>query len=82
MARVLAAYRSPTSLVAAAYDGERGHPVLFGVDRWADISATATGDQGARVHLARHAEELVLVECSDVAEAFDIDTPPDLARLL
>ncbi|MGW2587928.1 nucleotidyltransferase family protein [Streptomyces virginiae] len=82
VARVLAAYRSPTSLVAAAYDGERGHPVLFGADRWADIAATATGDQGARVHLARHAGELVLVECSDVAEAFDIDTPPDLARLL
>jgi nicotine blue oxidoreductase len=81
VARVLAAYRSPASLAAAAYGGERGHPVLFGADRWADIAATATGDRGARVHLARHADELTLVECGDVAEAYDIDTPPDLARL-
>ncbi|MEU7550831.1 nucleotidyltransferase family protein [Streptomyces sp. NPDC044571] len=81
VARVLEAYRSPTSLVAAAYDGERGHPVLFGADRWADIAATAEGDKGARVHLTHHADELRLVECGDVAEAFDIDTPPDLARL-
>ncbi|WP_329199536.1 MULTISPECIES: nucleotidyltransferase family protein [unclassified Streptomyces] len=79
--RVLAAYRSPTSLVAAAYDGKRGHPVLFGAARWSDIAKSATGDQGARVYLREHAEELTLVECADVAEAFDIDTPPDLARL-
>ncbi|MGW7099322.1 nucleotidyltransferase family protein [Streptomyces sp. NPDC054838] len=81
VARVLAAYRSPASLVAASYDGERGHPVLFGSARWSDIEKTATGDQGARVHLREHAAELTLVECADIAEAFDIDTPPDLARL-
>ncbi|AXE23694.1 nucleotidyltransferase family protein [Streptomyces globosus] len=81
VARVRRAYRSPAGLAAAAYGGERGHPVLFGADRWADIAATAEGDRGARVHLARHAAELVLVECGDVAEAYDIDTPADLARL-
>ncbi|WP_051832163.1 nucleotidyltransferase family protein [Streptomyces katrae] len=81
VARVREAYRSPSSLVAAAYGGERGHPVLFGADRWADIAATATGDKGARIHLTEHANELTLVECGDIAEAFDIDTPPDLARL-
>ncbi|MFD6934552.1 NTP transferase domain-containing protein [Streptomyces goshikiensis] len=82
VARVREAYRSPASLAAASYDGERGHPVLFGADHWADIAATATGDKGARVHLARHAGELTLVECGDIAAAFDIDTPPDLARLV
>ncbi|THA46437.1 NTP transferase domain-containing protein [Streptomyces sp. A1136] len=81
VARVLAAYRSPTSLAAAAYDGERGHPVLFGSARWDDIEETATGDRGARAHLTEHAQELTLVECADIADAFDIDTPPDLARL-
>ncbi|MEV7420212.1 nucleotidyltransferase family protein [Streptomyces sp. NPDC089919] len=79
--RVLAAYRSPATLAAAAYDGERGHPVLFGADRWADITATATGDRGARVHLTNHAADLTLVECADIAEPYDIDTPADLARL-
>ncbi|WP_328967810.1 nucleotidyltransferase family protein [Streptomyces sp. NBC_00239] len=81
VARVRAAYRSPASLAAAAYDGERGHPVLFGSDRWPDIRATATGDRGARVHLRNHAADLILVECADIAEDYDIDTPPDLARL-
>ncbi|MFJ7159890.1 NTP transferase domain-containing protein [Streptomyces sp. NPDC101118] len=79
--RVLAAYRSPATLAAAAYDGERGHPVLFGSDRWADITATATGDRGARVHLTNHAADLTLVECADIAEPYDIDTPSDLRRL-
>ncbi|MCB5169554.1 nucleotidyltransferase family protein [Streptomyces bambusae] len=80
-ARVRAAYRSPGTLAAAAYDGERGHPVLFGAERWPDIAATATGDRGARVHLRNHAADLILVECGDIAEDYDIDTPPDLARL-
>ncbi len=46
VARVRGAYRSPQSLVSAAYDGVRGHPVLFGAAHWASIAATATGDRG------------------------------------
>ncbi|MGC0373804.1 nucleotidyltransferase family protein [Streptomyces sp. SAI-229] len=81
VARVLAAHHSPESLVSAAYDGVRGHPVLFGAAHWAGIAATATGDRGARAYLREHAEQLVLVECGDVAEAYDIDTEADLAHL-
>lgn len=81
VARVVAAYRGRGSLVSAAYGGRRGHPVLFGADRWADIVATAEGDRGARAYLQRHADVLTLVECSDVAEPYDIDTPEDLHRL-
>ena len=81
VARVRAAYRSRSSLAAAAYGGRRGHPVLFGADRWADISATATGDRGARAYLKGHAEAITLVECGDVAEEYDIDTPEDLRHL-
>ncbi|CAM5661548.1 4-diphosphocytidyl-2C-methyl-D-erythritol synthase [Streptomyces spiroverticillatus] len=80
VARVLGAGRA-TGLAAASYDGERGHPVLFGADRWADIARTATGDRGARAYLEAHAAELTLVECGDVAQAYDIDLPEDLARL-
>ncbi|MGW7051593.1 nucleotidyltransferase family protein [Streptomyces sp. NPDC054887] len=79
--RVAAAYRSPSSLVAAAYGGERGHPVLFGSGRWADIARTATGDRGARAYLRQHADAVTLVECGDVAAAYDIDTPEDLFHL-
>ncbi|PKV88704.1 NTP transferase domain-containing protein [Streptomyces sp. TLI_146] len=79
--RVRAAYRSPASLAAASYDGQRGHPVLFGTDRWQPIAASARGDRGARAYLAEHEAEITLVECGDVAEPYDIDTAADLGRL-
>ncbi|MEV6021346.1 MULTISPECIES: nucleotidyltransferase family protein [unclassified Streptomyces] len=81
VARVLAAYASPRTLAAAAYDGERGHPVLFGADHWAGIAATAVGDRGARAYLKAHDDVIVLVECGDVARAYDIDTEADLVHL-
>ncbi|KQX86172.1 MULTISPECIES: nucleotidyltransferase family protein [Streptomyces] len=81
VARVRSAYRTRSSLAAAAYGGKRGHPVLFGADRWADIAAGATGDRGAREYLRAHHDAITLVECSDVAQAFDIDTAEDLRHL-
>ncbi|MFD8333727.1 nucleotidyltransferase family protein [Streptomyces malaysiensis] len=81
VARVVAAYRSPSTLAAAAYDGERGHPVLFGADRWGDITASAVGDRGARAYLRAHQSAITLVDCSDIARTDDIDTPEDLTLL-
>ncbi|MFI2640856.1 NTP transferase domain-containing protein [Streptomyces sp. NPDC018610] len=79
--RVRAAFRDETSLVSATYEGVRGHPVLFGAAHWAGIAASATGDRGARAYLKEHAEAITLVECGDVARAYDIDTESDLAHL-
>ncbi|MFF2199713.1 NTP transferase domain-containing protein [Streptomyces sp. NPDC058145] len=81
MARVLGAYEDENSLVSAAYDGVRGHPVLFGAAHWAGVAASATGDRGARAYLREHAAALRLVECADVAEPYDIDTEADLSHL-
>ncbi|MFD5819696.1 NTP transferase domain-containing protein [Streptomyces sp. NPDC127038] len=81
VARVLAVYASPLTLAAAAYDGERGHPVLFGAGHWAGIAATAVGDRGARAYLKAHDDLVTLVECGDVARAYDIDTEADLVHL-
>ncbi|WP_406863860.1 nucleotidyltransferase family protein [Streptomyces sp. HUAS MG47] len=81
VARVRAAYRSRASLAAASYEGRRGHPVLFGADRWAAVAAGAVGDKGARDHLRAHRDAITLVDCSDVAEPYDIDTEADLAHL-
>ncbi|MFF4230563.1 NTP transferase domain-containing protein [Streptomyces sp. NPDC001820] len=81
VARVRSAYRSRDSLAAAAYEGERGHPVLFGAHHWRDIAAGAVGDRGARAYLKEHEASLALVECGDIAEAYDIDTEQDLAHL-
>jgi len=80
VARVRTVCRSPASLAAACYAGRRGHPVLFGADHWAGIAARATGDQGARGYLRTRADEIELVECGDIADPSDIDTPADLAR--
>ncbi|MBL1099873.1 nucleotidyltransferase family protein [Streptomyces coffeae] len=81
VARLLAAYRSPDSLAAAEYEGVRGHPVLFGADRWADVAADARGDRGARGYLRAHQGALTLVDCSDIARPDDIDTTEDLTLL-
>ncbi|WBO62939.1 nucleotidyltransferase family protein [Streptomyces camelliae] len=81
VARVLGAYEDEKSLASAAYNGVRGHPVLFGAAHWAGIAATATGDRGARAYLKDHESEIRLVECADVAEPYDIDTEADLRHL-
>ncbi|WP_338673921.1 nucleotidyltransferase family protein [Streptomyces sp. SCSIO 30461] len=85
VARVVAAGGSPpaltSALASAAYGGRRGHPVLFGSSRWAAVAASATGDRGARDYLREHEAEITLVECADVAEPYDIDTPEDLGHL-
>ncbi|MEU9921581.1 nucleotidyltransferase family protein [Streptomyces griseoluteus] len=80
-ARVLGAFTGETSLVSAAYDGRRGHPVLLGSAHWAGVAEAARGDQGAREYLREHSAEIRLVECGDVAEAYDVDTGADLGRL-
>jgi nicotine blue oxidoreductase len=81
VARVLAGYTDETSLVAAAYDGVRGHPVLLGAAHWAGVAAAAAGDQGARAYLLEHAAGTRLVECGDIARPYDIDTEADLVHL-
>lgn len=85
VARVIAAARAgddlPSALVAAVYAGRRGHPVLFGAGRWAGVGASADADRGARGYLREHAEQTLLVECGDIGDPADIDTPADLALL-
>lgn len=85
VARVLAAARAgedlPSALVSAVYGAQRGHPVLFGSSRWAAVAGSAGGDRGARRYLREHAEQTLLVECGDVADPADIDTPADLRIL-
>ncbi len=70
------ALASPVALARATYDGRPGHPVLIGRDRWPDVSASATGDEGARRYLTSH--DTVSVPCEDVATGEDVDRPEDL----
>jgi CTP:molybdopterin cytidylyltransferase MocA len=81
VARLIAAYRDGASVAVAAYDGQPRNPVLLAREHWAEVIATATGDQGARTFLRTRPELVTLVECGDTGRPDDIDTPADLARI-
>jgi CTP:molybdopterin cytidylyltransferase MocA len=74
----LAALAGPHALARAAYGGRPGHPVLLGRAHWAGVAAAATGNAGARGYLAGRAD-VALVECGDLADPDDVDTPEQLA---
>ena len=59
------------TLRQAVYDGRPGHPVLLGADHWAPLSATLTGDRGARGYLVAHG--VAEVECGDLHHGLDQD---------
>ncbi|MSP97223.1 MAG: nucleotidyltransferase family protein [Betaproteobacteria bacterium] len=67
------------SLVAPAYQGQRGHPVGLGKRFGAQLLAL-DGDAGARDIIAAHQSELVLVECDDPGMLQDIDRREDLEK--
>jgi CTP:molybdopterin cytidylyltransferase MocA len=71
--RVLDRPVSATTLARASYDGRPGHPVLIGREHWADVVASAQGDLGARRYL--DANDVLLVECGDLATGQDVDRP-------
>lgn len=68
--RVLSAWHPDGGIVAASYNGVRGHPLVMGRDDWHDIP-----DEGLRDHFVH------LVPCDDLRAPGDVDTPEDLAEL-
>jgi nicotine blue oxidoreductase len=68
--RVLDDWRATGGVVAASYEGERGHPLVVGRSEWRDVP-----DEGLRGHAVR------LVPCDDLGSPGDVDTPEDLERL-
>jgi molybdenum cofactor cytidylyltransferase len=57
----------------ATYDGRPGHPVVLGPDQIRKID-TLEGDRGARELLG----EAPTIECGELCNGRDIDTPADL----
>jgi nicotine blue oxidoreductase len=80
VARVIAAFDAGATVATATYGGKRRNPVLLGRRTWAEVSRLAEGDEGARPYLAAHPDDITAVECDDLGDAADIDTPEDLAR--
>ena len=67
--------------LAASYDGRPGNPVRLDASLWAEVSATASGDVGARAWMRAHPERVHVVACDDLGSDDDIDTREDLIRL-
>ena len=83
VARVSAAFEPAKgrSICVATADGERGHPVLWGRQFFAELMRLS-GDQGARGLMAAHAENIVEVVAGDASPLTDIDTPEALENYL
>jgi CTP:molybdopterin cytidylyltransferase MocA len=74
VARVLAAARcAPHGIARAIYRRRPGHPVVIARRHWAALVESAHGDEGGRAFLRRHADQVVAVECSDLASGGDVD---------
>lgn len=65
--RVLDAWWGGGGVVAASYEGARGHPLVIGRGHWNDIP-----DDGLQARPVR------LVPCDDLGAPGDVDTPDDL----
>jgi CTP:molybdopterin cytidylyltransferase MocA len=68
--RVLADWEARSGIVAASYDGSRGHPLVLGRDAWSHVP-----DEGLRDLPVR------LVPCDDLGAPGDVDTEEDLETL-
>lgn len=68
--RVLDEWRANGGVVAASYDGARGHPLVLGRMDWEDIPDEGLHDRPVR-----------LVPCDDLGAPGDVDVPEDLDRL-
>lgn len=79
--RLIAAFTEGAVVAVAAYDGQPRNPVLLARQHWAEATALAVGDVGARPFLRAHPELITLVECGDTGRPDDIDTAEDLDRI-
>lgn len=77
--RQLADAASASTILFPLYDGQRGHPVLFGRDFWPRL-ADLRGDEGARAVVAAHRERCVSLQVDDAGVLRDVDTPEALLR--
>lgn len=81
VSRLLSTAGGSGAVVAATYDGRRGHPVFLGRAHWPEVARLCTGEVGARDFLRRHADLVSTVECADVGTDDDVDRVADLDRL-
>ncbi len=80
VAAVLDRHRAGAGIVAVRRAGQRSHPVLVGRRWYAELAASAVGDQGGREFFEQHAGETSFLDYPE--PLIDIDTPEDLRRVI
>jgi molybdenum cofactor cytidylyltransferase len=66
-------------IVVPVHGGRRGHPVLFAAPLFAELRA-APLDQGARVVVRAHADEILELATDEAGILADVDTPEEYER--
>lgn len=75
----LVAAAGASTIVLPRYEGQQGHPVLFGRDFWPALSCL-TGDEGARSVLKAHPASCIRLEVQDAGVLQDVDRPEAVYR--
>jgi CTP:molybdopterin cytidylyltransferase MocA len=68
-------------IVTPAFQGRRGHPVLFGCEVFPELMSEEL-PQGARTVVARYLDRRVVLDVQDPGILADINTPEDFHRHL
>ena len=68
-------------IVAPAYRGQRGNPVLFDRTLFPEL-LSVRGDRGGRALIDRYREQVELVVVDDPAVVADVDSPEDYQAML
>ena len=75
---ILERARAGAKIVAPTYNRVRGFPVYLRADCRDELLGTLEGEVGARRYIAKHEEDLELVEVDDPGATIDIDRPEDV----
>jgi molybdenum cofactor cytidylyltransferase len=78
---ILAHERTHRPIVVPTYGGARGHPTLFARPLFAEL-LEAPLDQGARVVVRAHADEVLEVPTEEAGVVADVDTPAQYEQWL
>ncbi len=66
-------HTSQKRIIMPCYHGKRGNPVLLDTNLFGELAAV-TGDEGGRSVIARHPEDVEIVELGDALANHDVDT--------
>ncbi len=78
--QALAQHCGPAQIVLPSWQGQRGHPVLFGRHFWPQL-LTLSGDLGGREVVRANADCVKVLAVEDAGVCLDLDQAADLATL-